>query len=82
MEHELIARLHKTFEDFVHEKDGVEFWFARELQGLLGYEKWDNFEKVIEKAKMACFNADQNIADHFADVGKTISMPKNATKEV
>ena len=76
MEKELIVKLHRSFEDCAHEKNGVEFWYARELQGLLGYEKWDNFEKVIDKAKIACENADQNIFDHFADVGKTIPMPK------
>src|SRR3989339_881221 len=82
MEKELITKLHKNFEDYVHEEEGVEFWFARELQLLLGYDKWDNFKNVIEKAKIACENAKQNIDDHFADVGKTIEMPKNASKLV
>ncbi len=39
MEHHLITKLHKNFEDCVHEQDGVEFWYARELQELLGYNK-------------------------------------------
>lgn len=82
MEQELITKLHKNFEDFVHEKDGVEFWFARELQGLLGYDEWRNFERVVDKAKLACMNANQNISDHFVDANKTINMPKNATKDV
>lgn len=82
MEKQLIVKLHKNFEDCAHEKDGVEFWYARELQGLLGYDKWSNFENVINKAKIACENAKQKVSDHFADVGKTIPMPKGASKEI
>jgi DNA-damage-inducible protein D len=82
MEKSIIVKLHKNFEDSAHEKDGVEFWYARELQKLLGYDKWSNFEGVIEKAKIACEMAKQKVSDHFADAGKTISMPKGATKEI
>ena len=53
MKKELIQRLHKSFEDCAHQNEGVEFWLARELQELLGYTQWRNFEAVIDKAKMA-----------------------------
>jgi DNA-damage-inducible protein D len=82
MEQQLITKLHKNFEDCVHEKDGVEFWYARELQELLGYNKWENFEQVVAKAKIACESAQQRASDHFADVRKTIPMPKGASKEI
>jgi len=82
MEKEIIIRLHKNFEDCAYDKDGVEFWYARELQELLGYDKWSNFENVINKAKIACENVKQNVLDHFADVGKTIPMPNGAAKEI
>jgi DNA-damage-inducible protein D len=82
MEKQLIVELHKNFEDCAHEKDGVEFWYARELQNLLGYNEWRNFEGVVEKAKIACERAKQKVSDHFVDVNKTIAMPKGATKEV
>ena len=82
MEKQLLVKLHKNFEDCAHEKDGVLFWYARELQALLGYDKWENFENVINKAKIASENAKQAVNDHFLDVGKTIPMPKGATKEV
>lgn len=44
MEKTTIAKLKKTFEEFAYSEDGVEFWFARDLQILLGYNKWENFK--------------------------------------
>lgn len=55
---------------------------ARDLQQLLGYDKWVNFLNVISKAKIACESSGHAIADHFADVGKTIQMPKGAQKTI
>ncbi len=82
MKKELISTLTKTFEDYAYVKEGVEYWFARDLQELLGYTKWENFKLVIEKAKEACNNSGQDIQDHFPEVRKTIAMPKGATKEI
>jgi len=83
MKQEIIKSLTKDFESYVHNtKNGIEFWLARDLQHLLGYAKWDNFLKVISKAKTTCELSDSNIPDHFAGVGKTIKMPKNAEKIV
>lgn len=82
MEKELITQLHKSFEDYVHEDEGVEYWLALELQSLLGYDRWENFENAINKAKIACENAKQDVRDHFRDVTKTIPMPKGASKEI
>ncbi len=82
MKKELISKLHGEFEECARCQEGVEYWLARNLQGLLGYEKWDNFLKVIEKAKMACFNSKHAIADHFADVGKMIDIAKGAQRNI
>jgi len=82
MNKDVIIKLQKTFEDYVHKKDGLEFWFARDLQKLLDYEKWDNFKLVIEKAKEACKNTKIEVLDHFADVGKMINIGKGATREI
>lgn len=83
METELINSLTNNFESFANKtEDGVSFWFARDLQQLLGYTKWDNFKNVIFKAKTACEVSEQEVSNHFADVGKTIQMPKGAEKTI
>jgi DNA-damage-inducible protein D len=78
----VIVRLHRRFEDCAHEQDGIEYWLARELQDLLGYTEWRNFEMVVGKAKTACANAGQEVADHFVDVNKMIALAKGAQREV
>jgi DNA-damage-inducible protein D len=70
----LIRRLHKNFEDFAHVQDDIEFWFARDLQNLLGYTEWRNFTKVIEKAKESCKTSNHAIPDHFVDVNKMVPL--------
>ena len=83
MKAELIKSLINNFESYSKKTNsGVEFWLARDLQQLLGYSKWDNFLTVISKAKIACEITNQYVPDHFADVGKTIQMPKGAEKEI
>ncbi|MFH1232742.1 MAG: BRO family protein [Patescibacteria group bacterium] len=83
MKIEIIKSLISNFESYSNKSnEGVEFWLARDLQQLLGYAKWDNFVSVISKAKTACEVTGHSVNDHFADVGKTIQMPKGAQKEV
>jgi DNA-damage-inducible protein D len=82
MEKQLITRLHRSFEDHAHERDGVEFWYARELQVLLGYDDWKNFEKIIAKAKIACETAGQIVADHFSDAGKMVNIGSGGQREI
>ena len=78
MKQSRITRLHAQFEEFAHKEDGTEYWLARELQGLRGYSKWDNFVQVVEKAKLACTTAGHEVEDHFADVGKMVGLRSEA----
>lgn len=82
MKKELIAELFQKFENACYLLEGVECWSARELQDIFQYAQWRNFENVIEKAKKACENAGEKISDHFADISKTIPMPKGASKTI
>ncbi len=82
MEKMIISKLTSNFNDYVNEKDGVEFWFARDLQKLLGYNKWENFVKVINKAQIACKNSKQLVKDHFPDVRKKVTLGSGAQREI
>lgn len=82
MKSDEIRNLFSKFESAASDLEGVECWSARELQELLGYSKWENFEKVIQKAKEACNNAGEEMGYHFPDIRKTIPMPKGAEKEI
>lgn len=82
-ENEIIKLTEKTFEDIKHiDKDGNEFWYARELMIALGYSSWDKFKTVIEKAKIACKNSGSLETEHFSLLGKTLDMPNGATKYI
>lgn len=83
MESQYIQSLTATFEEHAQEaENGVEYWLARDLQHLLGYGKWDNFQSVISKAKTACELSGHTISDHFADVGKMIQLGKGGQREI
>ncbi len=82
MDKGIITKLQKSFEDCAREADGIEFWFARDLQELLGYDQWRNFLAVIDKAKESCKNAGQIVADHFADVSKKVKIGSEAEREI
>ncbi len=78
----LNAKEYQRFEDIKHTTDeGMEFWYARELAPVLEYAEWRNFNKVVNKAMLACKNSGFSIEDHFVEVSKTIPMPKGATKK-
>lgn len=82
MKHEIVQKLHKNFNDYAQKtENGLEFWFARDLQVLLGYDQWRNFQKVIEKAKIACQNTGLTVEDQFADVGKMIKIRRQKILE-
>ncbi|MFC1608665.1 DNA damage-inducible protein D [Patescibacteria group bacterium] len=83
MEKEIIKSLTKDFESIANKTDdGLEFWLARDLQQLLGYSKWENFNKVILKARTACEISGHNPDDHFPGVRKMVEIGSGAQKEI
>ncbi len=82
MNKELIIKLKKLFEDHSNETEGVEFWFARDLQKLLGYVEWRKFLGVIKKAKESCKNSGVDILDHFVEADKKVQLGSGAEREI
>jgi len=82
MDKELIQSLNASFELAVRREEGVEFWLARDLMVLLGYDRWENFAKVIDRAKTSCEKGGIPITDHFREVTKMIALPKGATRAI
>ena len=72
-----------VFESIKHfDENGNEYWYARELQKVLEYNKWENFEKVIEKAKLSCLNSNYGLQDHFPDVRKMVDIGSNTLRNI
>ena len=72
----------QTFEDIRHiDENGVEFWYARELMPILEYSNWQNFEKIVKKAKISCENSDISVLDHFTNVNKMVLIGSGAYRE-
>ena len=67
-----IETLIAQFEEASQNDDGIEFWYARDLQSLLGYDRWENFINVIKKSKIACESTSYIVTDHFRDVTKMV----------
>lgn len=79
-----IERLIASFENAAQmdEDSEVEFWFARDLQELLGYQRWDTFMEVLAKAQNACWQSGQIVENHFSEVRKMVSIGSNAEREI
>lgn len=72
-------------QQFIKGEDGndqIEVWFARELQELLGYARWENFTVAIRRAADSCKSQGVNIDDHFREVTKMITIGKGGKREV
>lgn len=82
MKKEEIENLFNSYEEAVCKIEETECWSARDLQKLFGYSLWQNFCKVIEKAKEACRNVGQQVSDHFIDVNKMVVLGSGAEREV
>jgi len=81
---ETIRQLYKKLEGIVRieVESNEEVWLGREFQAVLTYARWENFNKIIEKAKTACTNSGHHTQDHFRDVTKMVGVGSGANREI
>lgn len=83
MKKDIIRNLTKDFESYSNKTENeIEFWFARDLQILLGYAEWRNFTKVINKARTACETAGHQVSDHFVEANKMIKIGSETERNI
>lgn len=83
MKKEVIKSLAENFDSYANKtENNIEFWFARDLQHLLGYTEWRNFTKVLTKAKISCEAAGHSITDHFVDINKMVKIGSGTEREI
>lgn len=77
----IVKYTEQTFENIKHlNEHGQEYWLARELQGVLEYTEWRNFNKIIDKAKTSCETSNNAVSDHFVDVNKKVDLGSGAER--
>ncbi len=83
MKAELVQTLTTTFEAHAQQAEGgVEYWLARDLQHLLGYDEWRNFTTAISKAKTACEVSGHRASDHFVGVNKMVDLGSGSQRQI
>lgn len=83
MNNEVIHAMTDNFEGHAQKTDsGIEFWMARDVQQLLGYNEWRNFQKVVTKAKTACEVSGHDVGNHFVDVNKMVELGSGSQREI
>ncbi|OWV15395.1 DNA damage-inducible protein D [Fibrobacter sp. UWH1] len=84
MEKKQIEAIKDTFDKSLqhYENTDIEYWFARDMMKLLGYERWENFEKAIERAVTGCKTAGGEPENHFREVTKMVALGSGAKREV
>lgn len=88
MDKSSILQYKKTFDGIVRHIDGddsseqIEIWFARELQPILGYSRWENFQVAIRRAIESCISQGVRVEDHFREVTKMVDLGSGAKREI
>ena len=79
-----INTIMKQYDSVVHKEEevNIEFWYARELMPLLGYERWENFEKAISRAMSSCETSGIEILDHFREVTKMVTLGSGSKRNI
>ena len=84
MDKRKIEQIRRQYDMFIHNVDDadIEFWYARELMQLLGYERWENFDKAVSRAMESCATSDIKISDHFREVTQMVELGSGAKRSI
>ena len=84
MDKKRVSQIKEQFDLVIHsdESSHIEFWYARELMPLLGYERWENFDKAVSRAMESCETSGIEVSDHFREVTKMVSLGSGAQRSV
>ena len=84
MDKKRVSQIKENFDLIIHrvEDTAIEFWYARDLMPLLGYDRWENFDKAVTRAMESCETSGITASDHFREVTKMITAGKGAQRQV
>ncbi len=84
MDKKKIEQIQKQYDLIIHDVDdtNIEFWYARELMTLLGYERWENFDKAVFRAMESCETSGVEVSDHFREVTKMVELGSGAKRNI
>lgn len=85
-----IQRIHQyksSFDSLVaivsgDDDDQVEVWYARDLQTMLGYARWENFVVAVGRAQDSCNSQGIKVEDHFREVTKMVKLGSGSEREI
>lgn len=84
MDKKRISQIKEQYDIVVHNDRtaNIEFWYARELMPLLGYERWENFDKAISRAMDSCETSGIAVPDHFREVAKMVQLGSGSKRQI
>lgn len=84
MDKRKIEQIRQQYDSVIHNAEDIdiEFWYARELMLLLGYERWENFDKAIYRAMESCDTSGIAVSDHFREVTKMVELGSSAKRNI
>ena len=84
MDKKRVGQIKEQFDLVIHsdENANIEFWYARELMSLLGYERWNNFDKAVSRAMDSCESGGIEVSDHFREVAKMVPLGSGSQREI
>lgn len=84
MDKKRVGQIKEQFDLVIHsdENANIEFWYARELMSLLGYERWNNFDKAVSRAIDSCESGGIEVSDHFREVAKMVPLGSGSQRKI